>query len=282
MPVYPRVKKTERIRSLFQKVATTNHYEVFFNGFAAMQELRGYITRKKPRVSNFFISRDLGLLCNSAELPATSFATAQVEGNRMGIIEKMAHTRVYTDSAFTFYVDSDYRTLQFFEMWHEFIASGSHYGDRNDRADTTHRAYYHRMQWPTDYKVDTIRIQKFNKDHFRNVEYTFLNAFPVAVSAMPVSYDGNQVLECQVTFTYDRYFFGPITSVDKRTFYPNNGVPTPTALGNQVKESTNVSEDDTVVYDSEVEDQEWGPGGQPTASEQLAIYKASLSSDTEE
>ena len=114
------------------------------------------------------------------------------------------------------------------------------------------------------------------------MEYTFLNAFPVAVSAMPVSYDGNQVLECQVTFTYDRYFFGPITSVDKRTFYPNDGVQTPTALGNQVKESTNVSVDDTVVYDSEVEDQEWGPGGQPTASEQLAIYKASLSSDTEE
>ena len=47
-------------------------------------------------------------------------------------------------------------------------------------------------------------------------------------------------------------------------------------------ESTNISEDETVDYDSEVEDQEWGPNGQPTASEQLAIYKARLSSDTEE
>ena len=137
------------------------------------------------------------------------------------------------------------------------------------------------MQWPKEYKVDTIRIQKFNKDHFRNVEYTFLNAFPVAVSAMPVSYDGNQVLECQVTFTYDRYFFGPITSVDKRTFYPNAGVPTPSTIGNQVKESTPVTSDDTTVYDSEVEDQEWGPDGQPTASEQLALYKAG-SAETEE
>ena len=89
------------------------------------------------------------------------------------------------------------------------------------------------------------------------------------------------MLECQVTFTYDRYFFGPITSVDKRTFYPNAGVPTPSTVGNQVKESSPITSDDTTVYDSEVEDQEWGPDGQPTASEQLALYKAG-SAETEE
>lgn len=215
MPAYPRVKKTEQIRSLFQKVATTNHYEVFFSGFGSMRKLRGYITSKAPRVSNFFISRDLGLLCNNAELPATTMATAQIEGNRMGIVEKFAHSRVYTDTTLTFYVDSDYKVLEFFELWHEFIASGS---DESDGADKSHLAYYHRMQYPQEYKVDTIRIQKFNKDHFRSVEYTFLNAFPVAVSSMPVSYDGNSVLECQVTFAYDRYFFGPMRSLDRRVF----------------------------------------------------------------
>ena len=215
MPVYPRVKKTEQIRSLFQKVATTNHYEVFFSGFGSMRKLRGYITSRSPRVSNSFISRDLGLLCNSAELPATTMATSQIEGNRMGIVEKFAHSRVYTDSSFTFYVDSDYRVLEFFELWQEFIASGS---DESDGADKSHLAYYHRMQYPQEYKVDTIKIQKFNKDHFRSVQYTFLNAFPVAVSSMPVSYDGNSVLECQVTFSYDRYFFGPMQSLDRRVF----------------------------------------------------------------
>ena len=48
-----------------------------------------------------------------------------------------------------------------------------------------------------------------------------------------------------------------------------------------MKESTPVTSDDTTVYDSEVEDQEWGPDGQPTASEQLALYKAG-SAETEE
>ena len=230
MASYPRVKTTEQIRSLFQKVATTNHYEVFFNGFASLQSLRGHITTNAPLVSNFFISRDLGLLCNSAELPGTSMATAQIEGNRMGIVEKFAHTRVYTDTTLTFYVDSDYRVVQFFELWHDFIASGS--GVSKDQ-----KAYYNRLRYPDEYKVSTMMIQKFNKDHFRNVEYTFLNAFPVNVSSMPVSYDGANVLELQVTFAYDRYYFGKLTSLNStsKDLQDNGGaieIRTPEAVGN--------------------------------------------------
>ncbi len=232
MPKYPRVKKTEQIRGLFQRVATTNHYEVFFSGFGALQQLRGYISSRSPRVTNFFISRDLGLLCNSAELPATTMATAQVEGQRMGIVEKMAHSRVFTDVSFTFYVDNQYRTLEFFELWHEFIASGS-----NNEVDRSNIAYYHRMQYPDEYKVDTIKIQKFDKDHFRSVEYNFLNCFPVSISSMPVAYDGNQVLECQVTFAYDRYYFGKISSLDRRNVNKNfANVSSGVAVGNSNKD----------------------------------------------
>tara|TARA_B100000508_G_C11449316_1_gene273137 strand:+ start:302 stop:1162 length:861 start_codon:yes stop_codon:yes gene_type:complete len=232
VPKYPRIKKTEQIRGLFQRVATTNHYEVFFSGFGALQQLRGYISSRSPRVTNFFISRDLGLLCNSAELPATTMATAQVEGQRMGIVEKMAHSRVFTDVSFTFYVDNQYRTLEFFELWHEFIASGS-----NNEVDRSNIAYYHRMQYPDEYKVDTIKIQKFDKDHFRSVEYNFLNCFPVSVSSMPVAYDGNQVLECQVTFAYDRYYFGKISSLDRRNYNKNYAnVSSGVAVGNSNKD----------------------------------------------
>ena len=239
MPKYPRIKKTEQIRGLFQRVATTNHYEVFFSGFGALQRLRGYISSRSPRVTNFFISRDLGLLCNSAELPATTMATAQVEGQRMGIVEKMAHSRVFTDVSFTFYVDNQYRTLEFFELWHEFIASGS-----NNEVDRSNIAYYHRMQYPDEYKVDTIKIQKFDKDHFRSVEYNFLNCFPVSISSMPVAYDGNQVLECQVTFAYDRYYFGKISSLDRRNYNKNYAnVSTGDAVGN-----TNKVEKKEVIY----------------------------------
>ena len=195
--------------SLFSKVATTNNYEVCFTGFGALQQLQGYISKKEPRVGNYFITRDLGLLCNRAELPGTSFGTTQIEGDRMGITEKFAHTRIYTDTSFTFYVDTDYRVIKFFELWQEFIASGSN----KDGVDPRERAYYYRMMYPSEYKVQTMKILKFNKDHFRDVQYTFLNAFPINVTSMPVSYGNAQLLECTVTFSYDRYFFGDISSL---------------------------------------------------------------------
>ena len=196
--------------SLFSKVATTNNYEVYFTGFGSLQKLNGYITKKNPRVNNYFITRELGLLCNRAGSPGTSFATAQIEGDRMGITEKFAHSRIYTDTSLTFYVDSDYRVVEFFETWQEFIANGS---GVTDGVDPRERAYYHRMHYPSEYKVQTMKILKFNKDHFRSVQYTFLNAFPVNVTSMPVSYGNARLMECTVTFAYDRYFFGDITSL---------------------------------------------------------------------
>lgn len=195
---------------MFGKVATTSHYEVFFSGFAGLQKLRGYITGRAPRVSNYFVSRELGLLCNRAELPGTSFATAQIEGDRQGISEKFAHTRVFTDTTFTFYVDTDYKVIKFFELWQEFIASGS----IADGVKQTDKAYYQRMRYPSEYKVESMRIVKFDKDHWQNVEYTFINAFPINVTSMPVSYDGSRLLECQVTFAYDRYYFGRISGLN--------------------------------------------------------------------
>lgn len=220
--VFP--KSTRSILSLFGKVATTSHYEVFFSGFAGLQKLRGYITTRAPRVSNYFVSRELGLLCNRAELPGTSFATAQVEGHRMGITEKFAHTRVFTDTTLTFYVDLNYNVIKFFELWQEFIASGAL---TVDGVKPTEKAYYQRMQYPAEYKVQSMRIVKFDKDHYQNIEYTFINAFPVNVTSMPVSYEGTRLLECQVTFAYDRYFFGRINSLT------DTPVSTPAAPGNQ-------------------------------------------------
>ena len=245
MPIYPRKKKTEQIRRLFQKVETTNHYEVFFSGFGALTRLRGHITTRAPLVSNFFITRDLGLLCSQAQLPATSFGTAQIEGNRIGITEKFAHTRVYTDTNLTFYVDTDYRVLQFFELWQDFIASGADMGAEGSINDKVEQGYYHRMQYPNEYKCDSIKEQKVGKDHFRSIEYTFLNAFPVNVTSMPVAYNGNRVLECTVTFAYDRYFFGAFDSRSRKRIGLMNdfSIPTPITTGADLSNNDSVEEE---------------------------------------
>jgi len=202
----PRRIQTESIRKLFQEVATTSHYEVFFQSLPA--KLIKFIKDRDDEVTNKFIFRDLGLLCKTASLPGTSFATAQVSGHAMGIVQKYAHTRIYPDFTMTFIVDDKYRVVRFFELWQEFISSG---GAENP----TRRAYYHRMEYPVDYKCETLRIQKFDKDHKHDVEYTYVNAFPRSLAPITVSYDQSRLLELSVTFTYDRHFFGGLDRLSR-------------------------------------------------------------------
>ena len=187
-------------------MATTSHYEVFFQSLPA--KLIKFIKDRDDEVDNKFIFRDLGLLCKTATLPGTSFATAQVSGHAMGIVQKYAHTRIYPDFTMTFIVDDKYRVVRFFELWQEFISSG---GQENP----TRRAYYHRMEYPVDYKCETLRIQKFDKDHDHDVEYTYINAFPRSLSPVTVSYDRSRLLELSVTFTYDRHFFGGLDRLSR-------------------------------------------------------------------
>ena len=109
----PRLRRTSDILPLFTKVATTSHYELSFP--ALPWQLLNYIKmNSNDRIDNSFVFRDLGLLCKNAQLPGTAYATAQINGNYMGINQKYAHTRIYTDSSFTFIVDDDYRVVKFF------------------------------------------------------------------------------------------------------------------------------------------------------------------------
>ena len=102
---------------------------------------------------------------------------------------------------------------------------------------------------------------------------------------MPVAYDGNQVLECQVTFTYDRYYFGPINSLDRRVFNSAyKPVDTGTSVGNDPVKSNDTSAEVGETYETSYESEanEWGPGGQPSASEQIALMNKNNSKDAEE
>ena len=68
------------------------------------------------------------------------------------------------------------------------------------------------MAYPKSYK-NNIFLTKFERDHFSNqsdlprttLNYTFVNAFPLSITATPVSYEASDVLKCSVSFNYIRY-----------------------------------------------------------------------------
>ena len=186
-------------KNLIGPLAQTNHFQVTFSSLRPSVEsyLRSYL--KVDDVRNF-LSRRAGILCDSASLPTTAYATAEVRDNFMGIPQQFAHTRIYTDLDFSFYVDEDYSLLKIFEGWMEYISSGANTSTLQDD-----RAYFRRMRYPDSYKCDTMYINKFEKNFKKTLRYRFVNVFPKSMSAIPVAYGPGDLLKVSVSFNFDRY-----------------------------------------------------------------------------
>lgn len=198
-----RPRRISDIKPIFTNVAQTSQYEVKFGGLPL--ELQNYLGARgvDPR----FIGETVGLLCNSASLPGSSFGTADIAGNYTGVVEKFAHTRIFTPIDLTFYVDKEYKTMKFLEHWMEYMSSASNVSPNND-------GYYFKMKYPNQYKCDFTKITKFNRDYRVELEYTFFGLFPMALSSVGVSYDSSQVMTVSATFNYERYVSGPIYTID--------------------------------------------------------------------
>ena len=146
-----------------------------------------------------FVSRKLGLLCSDASLPTSSYATAEVKGNFVGVTQEFAHTRLYADTDFTFYVDKNYDSIKFFEAWMDYISGAA-------APQSTHKGYFRRMAYPDYYKVSEMSITKFERNIVGTIlEYKFINAFPKSMTAIPVAYGAADLLKVTVSFNYDRY-----------------------------------------------------------------------------
>ena len=183
----------------FGSLSLNNQYQVHFAGFNG--NVIQYLKFNK-RIDNAqdFISREAGILCSDASLPASAFATAEVKDNFMGIPQEFAHSRLYTDIDFTFYVDDDYTMLNIFEGWMDYISSGA----EREVADFQ-KPFYRRMRYPDTYKCDTMFISKFEKNAKRILRYQFINAFPKSITPQPVQYGSADLLKVNVSFNYDRY-----------------------------------------------------------------------------
>lgn len=210
-----RPRKINQIKKLFGNLAQSSHYQVVFGGLNS--ELIGYLGVRG--IDARFISEDAGLLCYSASIPGSSFATADINGNYTGVSEKMAHTRMFQQMSLDFFVDSDYKVLKFLEHWVEFIGSGSNINP------SLSEGYFFRMQYPSKYKTNATKIYKFDKDYRNMVEYSFYGLFPVSLDQTVVSYQGSEVLKCSATFNYERYVSGKVNSFAVVIGNDNNKLP---------------------------------------------------------
>ena len=158
---------------------------------------------------------NISLMCSEATLPGSSLTTHEVNNDYHGVTEKMAYRRMYDETlGLTFYVDRNYKVLRMIEGWMDYIS-----GVDNKRTYKDPYASY-RMSYPNSYK-NNIFLTKFEKDHFKRdfsstrggsrttsrsvLDYTFVQAFPLSLTATPVSYDNSEVLRCSASFNFIRY-----------------------------------------------------------------------------
>ena len=158
---------------------------------------------------------NLNLLCCEATLPGSSLTTHEVNNDYHGATEKMAYRRLYDETiGLTFYVDREYKIIELLEGWMDYITGI----DNKEEYKGEYISY--RMAYPNSYK-NNIYLTKFERDHFMRdhstsgststrtarttLDYTFVQAFPIALTAIPVSYDESSILKCSVSFNFIRY-----------------------------------------------------------------------------
>ena len=158
---------------------------------------------------------NIELLCSSCTLPGTSLSTHEVVGDYTGVRERMAYRRQYDDTVdFTFYVDHDYKVVDLFEGWINYIA-GQGEGQRMSNATARKRDANFRMNYPNTY-LTNMYILKFEKDVSSSssiffddqtfqLTYTLVNAFPLNIVSTPVSYESSQILKYTVSMAFMRY-----------------------------------------------------------------------------
>ena len=194
--------------------ATTSNYFLSIN---VPRVVTSHITKTKGIAITSNLRERINIACTSATLPGSSFATHDVTSDYMGVTEKMAYRRMYDDQmAVEMLVDSEYKTLHFFEGWMDYI-SGKGINDRGNNENYKNFRNGFRMNYPDGdggyREKNLIELYKFERDTSvsQSIKYTLVEGFPISMNAMQLNYGGTEVLRLTVNFTFVRYVTEPYT-----------------------------------------------------------------------
>jgi len=223
----PRVVKVSDVKANLLRPATTSHFEVDIPIINALNDKWKGVGKQDK----------IALMCSETSLPGSNLATFEINNDRTGVTEKHVHRRIFDDRIdLTFYVDAGlYRPIRFFEDWMSYITNNDI--TKNTDGELQDSTYNYRMRYPQGnggYMANQgLVVRKFEKDEGNILEYGFVNAFPLAINSMPVSYDTSSLLKCTVSMSYIRYY---VKNNEKMYAYPPSkpkgttptATPTPT------------------------------------------------------
>lgn len=213
--------KMSEIKSKLLQPALTSHYICEFfppplvQEFLQQRDSAGFKGGKYLGETQELIR----LSCSDASLPGSTLMTNEINNDYTGVTERHAYRRAYDDRAdFTFIVDRNYFVIDFFENWISYVAGENLLSNQDipSRVPQINKTYNYRVNFPDQYMTENLFITKFERDYSdrridprnlvnRPLTYQFINAYPISINSMPVSYESSQLLKCTVSFTYSRY-----------------------------------------------------------------------------
>lgn len=145
-----------------------------------------------------------------AVIPGSSFELGQVFGDRQGVTEQYPTKRVYPPVDVSFYVDSDYNVIKFFDTWMSEISVKSNNfrfnypgGKEGCETDVIITKFEREFRGPKTRLSSSGTAGEIIEP--KQVRYLLRNAFPSNIISLPVSYSQSDVLRTTITFNYDYY-----------------------------------------------------------------------------
>jgi len=225
----PTKRSVDNIKSKLLQPALTSHYEVEIPLPPGLQNNPDYLSANGLQQFAGIKQEVLNLMCSETSLPGSNIGTMDITSDYHGVTVRHANRRIYDDRIdMTFYVDAEnYLPIRYFEVWMKYVVgesiTGSDPKNPSGRPGSVSPNYYYRLNYPDLYIAKQgLKITKFERDYKNFLQYEFINAFPISVSSMPVSYDSSSLLKCTVSFSYIRYILYP-SGIGSEPKHPDEG-----------------------------------------------------------
>lgn len=207
----PTARTVSDIKARLLNPALTSHFEVKIPIPPGLVNNPKYFEANGLTQLASIRQETLNLLCCETSLPGSNIGTMDITGDYHGVTQRHANRRIYDDRIdMTFYVDAgNYLPIRYFEVWMKYIV-GESITPTGTRVGSLSPNYFYRLNYPKDYISEQgLEITKFERSYTNKLTYKFINAFPISIASMPVSYDTSSLLKCTVSFSYVRYILDP-------------------------------------------------------------------------
>ena len=161
----------------------------------------------KVEFPTYSASKDLSMLCHSAELPGES--TATVTQKIYGVTEKHSVMVGYNDITLAFYARGSQKEAarRFFQLWLATITGRRETVDSSGQGIGPTKETTYNVQYKDQY-VNDIKITQYSIAGEPQIEVLLKDAFPIAINQVPLSWSNqNQAASINVTFTYTEYVY---------------------------------------------------------------------------